>query len=500
MTVRYRQKPTLIAVLSCALLCSALSCSQAAPAKSQQFFAVYMQGRKTGHAIRTREVKNHKVESTEEVAITINRGAVSVSIHSRQICWESTDGKPLAFRSTQQMSLVEMKVEGRIDEKRTIHLTTSNMGAEKKSTRPWPTGALMSEGMRLLSLKKGLKRNTKYEARVFVPDFMDAIDATLRVGSRQNVDLLGRVVQLTRIDTTMSMPGQGKIHSASFVDDDCRVHKDISQIAGMEIEMISCAESFARSENEALEIVRSMFVKSPSSIKDINNIKSLTYHLSPTSANADLSLPTDDNQSVKRLKNGEIVVTVTPIRAQPGSSIPYNGKDPVLLQAMKPARFIDSADPTVTALARRAIGTTTDASVAAAKIESFVASYISDKNFSVGHASASEVAVTKQGDCSEHAVLTAAMCRAVGIPAQVVSGIAYVDDFLGMRGFGGHAWTRAHINGKWIGLDAAFRGSGLGRYDAGHIALSFGDGDYDDLFGLATTLGCFKITSIEIDR
>jgi hypothetical protein len=92
------------------------------------------------------------------------------------------------------------------------------------------------------------------------------------------------------------------------------------------------------------------------------------------------------------------------------------------------------------------------------------------------------------------------MCRAVGIPAQVVAGVAYVDDFLGNRGFGGHAWAQAYIGGKWVGLDASFKGAGRGGYDAGHIALAAGNGEPGDLFNLAPTLGQFKIDKVTVEK
>ena len=169
---------------------------------------------------------------------------------------------------------------------------------------------------------------------------------------------------------------------------------------------------------------------------------------------------------------------------------------------MREARvlLLQSNDEQIIKLARQAIGNTKDAAEAARKIEAFVAGYIGNLNLSVGYASAVEVANSRQGDCTEFAVLTAALCRAVGIPAQVVAGIAYVDDFAGLRGFGGHAWTQAYIGDKWIGLDAAFKGSGRGGYDAGHIALATGNGEPIDFFNLATTLGRFKIENVTVNK
>ena len=76
-----------------------------------------------------------------------------------------------------------------------------------------------------------------------------------------------------------------------------------------------------------------------------------------------------------------------------------------------------------------------------------------------------------------------------------------------MQGFGGHAWAQAFVGGdrqaqggKWLGLDAAFKSSGRGGHDAGHIALATGNGDPGDFFNMATTLGQFKIEKLEVRR
>jgi len=137
-----------------------------------------------------------------------------------------------------------------------------------------------------------------------------------------------------------------------------------------------------------------------------------------------------------------------------------------------------------------------------------VGDYIENKSLSVGYASAVEVAASRQGDCTEHAVLVAAMCRAVGIPAQVVTGVAYVEDFAGLQGFGGHAWVQVYVGGdpaarepgKWVGLDAAFKSAGLGGYDPGHIALAVGNGNIEEFFSLVKLLGRFKIDKVTVSK
>jgi transglutaminase-like putative cysteine protease len=162
---------------------------------------------------------------------------------------------------------------------------------------------------------------------------------------------------------------------------------------------------------------------------------------------------------------------------------------------------VQSDHKTIIELARRAVGDTKDAAEATSKIEAFVADYVEDKNLSVGYASAVEVASSKQGDCTEHAVLAAALCRAVGIPAQVVTGLGYVEEWgTVVNGFGGHAWTQAYVGDKWIGLDAAFRGTGRGGYDAGHIILAAGSGNPEDFLNLIGTMGQFKVDRVEVKK
>jgi len=196
-----------------------------------------------------------------------------------------------------------------------------------------------------------------------------------------------------------------------------------------------------------------------------------------------------------------VVVTVRPVSAPAGAKFPYKGRSEELLEALEPTRFLQSDRKEIVELAKKAVGNTKDAAKAAGKIESFVATYIDNKSLSVGYASAAEVAASRQGDCSEFAVLTAAMCRSVGIPARVVAGVAYIKNFAGIQDrFGGHAWVEAYVGGKWVGLDAAFKSAGLGGYEAGHIALAVGNGDPEDFFNLVTTLGRFRIYKVIVHK
>jgi len=262
---------------------------------------------------------------------------------------------------------------------------------------------------------------------------------------------------------------------------------------GMNLELIACDKAFALSENDVVDFLEKLLIPSPVALTDLGSTESITYRLAPTGGKA-LSIPATDNQTIQITKDGKVIVTVRPVRVPAGAKFPYKGSDEKALEALRPTQYLQSDDNQIIALARQAVGETKDTAEAARKIENFVSGYITEKNLSVGYASAAEVAASRQGDCTEHAVLTAAICRAAGIPARVVSGIVYIDEFAGRKDvFGGHAWAEAYVGGKWIGLDATRAPDGFGP---GHITMAMGSGDPTDFFAMANTLGYFKIEDI----
>lgn len=91
-------------------------------------------------------------------------------------------------------------------------------------------------------------------------------------------------------------------------------------------------------------------------------------------------------------------------------------------------------------------------------LEAFVAKAIVHKTYARGFDIASRVAALRSGDCTEHAVLLAALMRANQIPARVVFGVVVA---LGPETefAAGHAWVEAANQGKWRRFDAALFGA-----------------------------------------
>jgi hypothetical protein len=90
-----------------------------------------------------------------------------------------------------------------------------------------------------------------------------------------------------------------------------------------------------------------------------------------------------------------------------------------------------------------------------------------------GHFPAAEALARRRGDCTESAVLLAALGRATGIPPRWPAAWFIPRRYHGASNvFLPHSWVLAYVGGQWRSYDAA-----LGAFDSSHIALTIGDGD-----------------------
>ncbi|MCD6175765.1 MAG: transglutaminase domain-containing protein [Planctomycetes bacterium] len=473
----------------------ALTTSVSIAETETDYLAILLQGKKIGHAVHIRAVENDKVITTESVSMTLGRGGQAVTITSQEIHIETPDGTPLGFEMTMTTSGTEQKTVGTVANGK-VTTTRQVMGQAQERTIDWPQGALLNEGLRLLQEKRGLKPGTSYTASVFRPDMMMALPAAVQIGEMKKIDLFGRPLNLTEVITTLSIQGQ-PITMTGYVDKEFKAMKTLVPMMGMEMEMVACDKSFALSEVDSVDFLEKLSIASPVKLMNLHTIESVSYTLKPTT-DKKLQLPVSPCQSVEPSET-EIIVTVTRLKPAKDIPFPYTGNDAEAMDALKATDYLQCDNEKVIDLAKTAVKDAPDTAAAARQIEAFVDGYITQKDLSVGYASAAEVAETRQGDCSEHAVLAAAMCRAVGIPARIVCGVVYADLFLSKQSiFGGHMWVEVYIGDTWIGLDATR--SEQGGFGPGHIALARGNGEPTDFFGLVNTLGCFEIEKITLTK
>jgi len=134
----------------------------------------------------------------------------------------------------------------------------------------------------------------------------------------------------------------------------------------------------------------------------------------------------------------------------------------------------------------------------AQKLEAFVNRYIERKDYSQLLLNAEQVAEQRCGDCTEHAVLLAALCRAAKIPTRVVIGLVHVPS---QNGFVFHMWNESLIEDTWIALDATLGQGGIG---VGHIKINNGElsdgSDWSDFLPILSWMGEIEIELVDVER
>lgn len=477
--------------------CAALSASE----DQTDYFAVMIKGKRVGYFTESRIVKDGKVTTTRQTNATLKRFGEKLDIKATEICTETTQGQPISFKVTQNKGSYSLTTEGSIKDGVLI-LDVQGVETALPQMINWPQGALLFEGARLLTKEKGLEQGTVYTAKVFDLDLFKTRDEKVVVGQTAEVELFGKTFELTEITTSPDMRNTDNPATITFYDSNFNMKKTSMPFLDTNIETYACDKDFALSPPDEYDIMDDSVIKSPEPIKNIKSAKSIKYHIVKKQNAPDIRfdrIPQLHNQGVQLLSPDEVIITVAPVKPDKNAKFPYKGKDPYILEMLKSTEYINRGSPLIIKLAKNAIKNTKNSIKAAQRIELFVAFHIINRTLEVGYATAAEVAQTKKGDCTEFAVLTAAMLRTVGIPARVVTGLTYGDQWeKAPEGFVGHAWVEAYIGDKWIGVDSALRTKWSWGYDAGHIALAVGSGDPDDFKGPAM-IGKIEIKKIEIE-
>ena len=106
-----------------------------------------------------------------------------------------------------------------------------------------------------------------------------------------------------------------------------------------------------------------------------------------------------------------------------------------------------------------------------------------------GVPSALRVLQTRTGDCNEHTQLFVALARAVGLPARIAAGLAFVDGK-----FYYHAWPEVLLN-DWVAVDPTF-----GQFPADAAHLRFVVGGLARQTELLRLMGNLKIDVLSVNE
>lgn len=423
--------------------------------------------------------------------LRINRGGVPVDIEANMVWIDTVQGTPVEMRLMQKMGPQPVESTWKFIGK-DIEITTTQGGRTNTVRIPAPTEPwLTPQAARSYIAARGDAGADTIEYRTLSPEYgPQALLQTMMRTGETTVQWEGRELSATR--WSISTEGLPFTVDVLFSSDWRSLGATMKLPFGDLTETIAGPEVQEMGGGPSPELFVSLFVEPTNELRDAHHLNRLVLRLSSKDGTW-VDIDSAGAQAIAGRSSGRVTIVVDPHSPLP----PTAGErdDPAYREA---SSLVDASDPTVIELMKQAVMNVRAGPVHHAEaMRDFVRRWIHRKGLATAFASASETAVDRSGDCSEHAVLLAAMLRADAIPSRVATGLVWMD---GAGTFGWHMWTQALINGAWIDLDATLPMP----YSPGHVLVAtspLSDGwGQADLIRLLALLGNLEIEVVEVRR
>jgi hypothetical protein len=397
---------------------------------------------------------------------------------------ETTAGQLRSFRSDARLGPTPNIVSGKVIDG-SLDMTIDSAGQMRRNSIPWPRDAWGYFAVDESLLRQPMQPGGRRMLPALMPVFNQVAQIELRAIKWEPTELLDGPRELLRIETTTTLPGAAGIEGIVWTDSDGlplkSVVRALDQIAYRTTREIALAGADAK----GLDLGDRSLVHLARPIPNAHRTKQIRYRAKIDDADPAGQFVSDLSQRVTSIDPHTAEIVVRAVRpddppqnpARPeadgrttgdrsGPDARDSGSAAPTDDDRQPNSFIQSDDPQIVAMARKAAGNEKDPWRTAAALERYVHDKVAVKNYSQTFATAADVAKSLEGDCTEHAVLLAALLRARGLPARVAIGLVYVPS---AQAFAFHMWTEVFIRDRWIGLDGTL---GLGGIGAGHLKLA----------------------------
>lgn len=466
----------------------------------ERWYVIELAGAPAGWMVSTQSAAGGKITTGTRMMLEIRRGEMAVKMELSNSMVETEAGEPVSVES--RTKLGASPVTQRVTFKGGRATSVTEQGGQKiEQELDLGEGWLMpAAAERFVRERVAAKAGEVTVKTLDASTGVRVVEITRRGFEPAEIELGGTKVKATRTVSTMSgMPG---METTEWVDDEgvpLRVETSMMGI-GMVMRASTREEATGLDAAEMPELMVRTFVKPDRAIEGPRQTRRASYVIGISRGTLP-AMPTAASQRVETLEGGRVRVVVDIDNPAPAAA--GDAEDARYLASTSTINAGDAEIARLKGLAVRDAGE--DPAARAEAIRRFVFSYIRKKGLGVGFATASEVARGREGDCTEHAVLLAALLRADGIPARTASGLVYADQFAGQeRIFGYHMWAQALLptadGGRaWVDLDAAL--SETLPTDATHIALSvsaLGDGELQE--GFASMAGMMGSLSISVEE
>jgi len=387
----------------------------------------------------------------------VSRMGTPVSLRTAVEQQEAPDGALLSVTSHTMAGGAESRVTATVKGDR-ILIATETGGSTHSTELSWKGEILGPYAQTRLIRNADLREGLSLHFSTFLPELQRPTHTTLTIQAREDLEIQGKTQSLWRATTTQdALPN---LPTTVWLDDRGDVVRSVTDVLGG-IEVLRCTREEALQAvagDRAPDLANRFFIPSDVTIRNPFRAKEALFRIEADPAVLDRLDLTDRRQTVEERAPGSVLVRVRALADAPEPAAKAPGP-----KYLASSPYLQCDDPVIVRLSRSATQGAETAYQKAKKLEEWVFQNITKKDLGVGFASAKEVAVSRQGDCTEHAVLLAAMLRAAGIPSRVAVGLLY------WKGaFGYHMWTEAFLN-DWTALDATLNEEVV---DATHIKFT----------------------------
>lgn len=431
---------------------------------------ISMDGIRVGHAgYRIAEVTENDrplIRTTAESELVIERAGQSLRPKVKVTSWDTPEGELVRFETEQDAGGEIKRTKGRVvDGKLEIEMgqgaqTQTTQFAWKKSDRG-PFG--VEQAFRNQPLRSGEKRTIT----AFVPVINLPATTVVTAGDYEQVTLPEgprKLLKAIIATTPLGAGPQQRIESTVWIDDAGEPLQ--SYLAGMKQLTQRVSQELALKEDKTapkVDLIENPVVKLAAPLRQPLDTKRVVYRARVKEGSIEGLFAQGLSQRVKPIdsRTADIeVLAVTKDTPLPSSL----AKSPPLPADLAPNALVEADDPRIQRMALGG-GRANDPVVLATSLESLVHRVIQKKDFSQAFASAAETAKQLQGDCTEHAVLLAALARARKLPARTAIGLVYYPP---KQGFAYHMWDEIWVGDRWLPFDATI---GRGQVGADRLKL-----------------------------
>jgi hypothetical protein len=416
-------------------------------------------------------------QTTHEEQWVVKRLTTNLTITQTSKITEDADGGVLNFEQTSRGFGSNIKSTG---VREGDDLVVSSRGETQRYHIP-RLDALGPEKVRQLNLAVPLQAGQTFSFNTFESEYPQAVvveKGTVVDQEMRNVRGVNRKLWKQTSEVSM-MPG---LLSTDWVDSQGNDVEGLTVIPGIgDLHQYVTDRASCMAQMQGAEIFSPTLIRPQRAIPSPADQAQAVYRLTLTDPTKQLTLWDEGEQRILSSGPGSCEVEVTSEHITPDDAtwrLPH-ADTPELHPYLQASAYLEVNSPEIQALARQAVGNEKNPVLAAHYIENFVRDYITKKDLNIGFASAEETARSREGDCTEHAVLCAAIGRAAGLPTRCVVGLGYIppgvyepavanatDKDTGIFGF--HMWAEAWVGpDQWVPMDAALNG-----FDVGHIAIA----------------------------